>query len=114
MSCGVINCMKNYTKDWIMAASKKKESTKIIEWLGTGLGAVFTALSLFGMGFVDGACVEDMRSDLENYKKQASHNQEFLDYKIEKEKEIFELRSTINKLQSDLFNEQNKQTHEKK
>ena len=32
----------------------------------------------------------------------------------EKEKEIFELRSTINKLQSDLFNEQNKQAHEKK
>jgi len=96
-----------------MAASKKKESTKIIEWLGTGWGAFLTAITIFGMGFGVGIYVANMRSDLESYKKDASFNQQLLDYKIEKEKEIFELRSTINKMQSELLNAQNRQDNEK-
>lgn len=97
-----------------MATSKKKKSTKIIEWLGTGWGAFLTAITIFGTGFGVGIYVTNMRSDLEGYKKDASFNQQLLDYKIEKEKEIFELRSTINKMQSELFNTQNQQNNEKK
>lgn len=97
-----------------MATSKKKKSTKIIEWLGTGWGAFLTATTIFGTGFGVGIYVANMRSDLEGYKKDASFNQQLLDYKIEKEKEIFELRSTINKMQSELFNTQNQQNNEKK
>lgn len=97
-----------------MAASKKKKSTKIIEWLGTGWGAFLTAITIFGMGFGAGLYVANMLSDLEGYKREASYNQQLLDYKIEKEKEIFELRSTINKMQSELFNAQNRQDNEKK
>ena len=97
-----------------MAIRKQKESTKIIEWLGTGWGAFLTAITIFGMGFGVGVYVANMRYDLEGYKKDASFNQQFLDYKIEKEKEIFELRSTINKMQSELFNTQNRQDNEKK
>lgn len=97
-----------------MATSKKGESIKIIEWLGTGWGTFLTAITIFGTGFGVGMYVENMRSDLEGYKKEASYNQELLDYKIEKEKEIFELRSTINKMQSELFNVQNKHQDEKK
>jgi hypothetical protein len=51
---------------------------------------------------------------LESFEDRAAFNNELLEYRTQKEKEIFELRSTINKIQSDLFNEQNKQTHEKK
>lgn len=97
-----------------MAASKKKKTTKIIEWLGTGWGAFLTAITIFGMGFGAGLYVANMLSDLEGYKREASYNQQLLDYKIEKEKEIFELRSTINKMQSELFNAQNRQNNEKK
>lgn len=97
-----------------MATSKKKKSTIIIEWLGTGWGAFLTAITIFGTGFGVGIYVANMRSDLEGYKKDASFNQQLLDYKIEKEKEIFELRSTINKMQSELFNTQNQQNNEKK
>lgn len=98
-----------------MANTKKKDETnKIIEWLSTGWGVFLTALTIFGMGFGVGIYVTNMHSDLEGYKKDVTYNQELLDYKIEKEKEIFELRSTINKMQSDLFNAQNKQNNEKK
>lgn len=54
-----------------------------------------------------------MLSKLESYQDRAAFNNEMIEYRTQKEKEIFELRSTINKLQSDLFNEQNKQTNEK-
>lgn len=97
-----------------MATSKKGKSIKIIEWLGTGWGAFLTAITIFGTGFGVGMYVENLRSDLESYKKETSYNQELLDYKIEKEKEIFELRSTINKMQSELFNVQNIIQDEKK
>lgn len=59
-----------------MATSKKKESTKIIEWLGTGWGAFLTAITIFGTGFGVGIYVANMRSDLEGYKKDASYNQQ--------------------------------------
>ena len=58
--------------------------------------------------------LKETLSKLESFEDRAAFNNELLEYRTQKEKEIFELRSTINKLQSDLFNEQNKQTHEKK
>lgn len=90
-----------------MAINKK--SNKVIEWLGTGWGVVLTGLSIFGMGFGAGLYVANIHADLETYKKDATYYNELLnckqdlfDYKIEKEKEIFELHSTINKLQSEI------------
>ena len=100
--------------------ANNKKSNKIIEWLGTGWGVFVSALSIFGMGFASGLYVANKYSDLENYKKEAIYyhelldcKQELFDYKVEKEKEIFELRSTINKLQSEIEKQPNKHGDEK-
>ena len=86
---------------------------QIIQKLGTGWGLIISALTIFSIGFGAGCYVNEMLSKLESYQNRAAFNNEMIEYRTQKEKEVFELRSTINKLQSDLFNEQNKPANEK-
>jgi|GEM_PF-4705526 lipoprotein len=86
---------------------------QIIQKLGTGWGIIISALTIFSIGFGAGCYVNEMLSKLESYQNRAAFNNEMIEYRTQKEKEVFELRSTINKLQSDLFNEQNKPANEK-
>lgn len=94
-------------------ATQQKIKDQIYQKIGTGWGIIISALTIFSIGFGTGCYVKEMLSKLESYQDRAAFNNEMIEYRTQKEKEIFELRSTINKLQSDLFNEQNKQTNEK-
>lgn len=94
--------------------TNRSKTKKIIDWLNTGWGAVLSAFTIFSMGFALGIYVNNWCEKLENYKKDIDYNQALFDYKIEKEKEIFELRSTVNKMQSELIELQNRNDDEKK
>jgi hypothetical protein len=95
-------------------ATSKNTKNQLFEKLGTGWGVFLSALTIFSLGFGTGCYVKETLSKLESFEDRAAFNNKLLEYRTQKEKEVFELRSTINKLQSDLFNEQNKQAHEKK
>lgn len=95
-------------------ATSKNTKNHLFEKLSTGWGVFLSALTIFSLGFGAGCYVKDTLTKLELYEDRAAFNIEMLEYRTQKEKEMFELRSTINKLQSDLFNEQNRQAHEKK
>ena len=88
-------------------ATSKNTKKQFFEKLGTGWGVFLSALTIFSLGFGTGCYVKETLSKLESFEDRAAFNNEMLEYRTQKEKEIFELRSTINKLQSDLFNEQN-------
>lgn len=95
-------------------ATTKKNRNKLIEFLGTGWGVFLTALSIFSLGFGAGCYVNNTLTTLKHYEDKASHANEMLEYRTQKEKEIFELRSKINQLQSDLLKQQNTKEYEKK